>query len=84
MPDTFKEAEVDGQINQLLSNQIHIHCLIQCHGLCLSLYDKLKNLISQRATLHFQHQNRVSLRIPSFVHLTNFLWALGLIAVEGI
>ena len=24
MPDTFKEAEVDGQINQLLSNQIHI------------------------------------------------------------
>ena len=44
MPDIFKEAEVHGQINQLLSNQIHIHCLIQCHGFCLSLYDKFWNI----------------------------------------
>ena len=44
MPDTFKEAEAHGQINQLLSNQIQIHCLIQCHGLCLSLYDKFQNI----------------------------------------
>ena len=40
MPDTFKEAEARGQINQLLSNEIHIHYLSQCHGLYLLLYDK--------------------------------------------
>ena len=44
MPDTFKEAEARGQINQLLSNQIHIHYLSQCHGLYLLLYDKFRNI----------------------------------------
>ena len=44
MPDTFKKAEAHGQINQLLPNQIHIRCLTQCHGLCLSLYDKFRNI----------------------------------------